>query len=55
MKTYRVEVFGDLTGIYCHLYGRENLTRPAMLAELDQLLAEGIAMTDIQVAEETAE
>jgi hypothetical protein len=51
MKTYRVEVFGDLTGIYCHLYGRDNLTRTDMLVELDKLLTEGIDIRDIRVEE----
>ena len=53
MNTYRVEVFGDLSGIYCHLYGRDNLTQPAMLKELDQLLEQGIDIEDIRVEQDT--
>jgi len=26
MKTYRLEVYGFLNGIHCHLFGRENLS-----------------------------
>ena len=51
MKTYRIEVFGNLTGVYCHLYGRDELTRPAMLVELDKLLTQGIDIKDIRVEE----
>ena len=26
MKTYRLEVYGQLNGVECHLFGRENIT-----------------------------
>lgn len=50
MTTYRVEVYGWLQGIYCHLLGVENLSKTQML-EYIKTLKENTYL----VAEEDAE
>ena len=38
--TYRIEVYGWLQGIHCHLYGEENLTWNQLMAKIASLTTE---------------
>ena len=50
MKTYRLEVYGHLGGIFCHLYGLENLSLTKALVHIQTLTTE-----TYQLVEESAE
>ena len=40
MKTYRLEVYGRLNGLECHLFGRENITLKTALRLIRTLTTE---------------